>query len=148
MSAFSRGDYAQFRKQEKIAKREAKLDTLLLIAKARELGLIKKRNILKMDEKVNADVRKFLKQSCPLKYEPTLPEVMMDISKVSSSSSLKSLPILNTVSVPRNQNRWLCLPDDLRRNEVKRMHNFLFDTGKCKKHDKKEVMPQSLSIDI
>ena len=90
---------------------------------------------------MNADVRKFVKQSCPSKYEPTLPEVMKEISIVSSNSSLKILPILNTVSVLRDQNRWLCLPDDLRRNEVKRMHNFLFDKGKCKKQDKKEVMP-------
>lgn len=46
-------EWINLKLEEKVAKRQAKLQTLLEICEAREQGVIRTRNILKMDEKVN-----------------------------------------------------------------------------------------------
>lgn len=54
---------------------EAELQAILAISKARDAGYIKKRNILKMDIKVNEFLIKFLTTtSSGKKFEITLPE--------------------------------------------------------------------------
>ena len=63
---------------EKVAKRQAKLETLMKICEAREQGVIRARNILKMDEKVNKVVSKILRQTNPSIYRKTLPEIIQE----------------------------------------------------------------------
>ena len=46
-------EWKHLRLEEKVAKRHAKLQTLLEICTAREQGVIRTKNLLKMDEKVN-----------------------------------------------------------------------------------------------
>ena len=41
-------------------KQEAQLFTIMAISKARQLGFIKKRNLIKLDQKVNEAAQKFL----------------------------------------------------------------------------------------
>ena len=52
---------------------EAELDALLSVTKAREEGSIKRRNILKLDKKVNEHIVKYLQRD-GVKYNKTLPE--------------------------------------------------------------------------
>ena len=54
-------DLKSVKLDEKAAKRQAKLETLLKICEAREKGVIRARNILKMDEKVNKVVCKIVR---------------------------------------------------------------------------------------
>lgn len=54
-------DLKSVKLDEKVAKRQAKLETLLTICDAREKGVIRARNILKMDEKVNKVVCKIVR---------------------------------------------------------------------------------------
>lgn len=54
-------DLKSVKLDEKVAKRQAKLETLLKICEAREKGVIRARNILKMDEKVNKVVCKIIR---------------------------------------------------------------------------------------
>ena len=57
------------------AKQEAELFAMLAISKARDMGRMKKRNILKMDHKVNLAVLKYL-QTDGRKFKITLPETL------------------------------------------------------------------------
>ena len=52
---------------------EAELQALMAVSHARDEGLIKKRNILKMDRKINESIRKYLDTS-GISYKCTLPE--------------------------------------------------------------------------
>ena len=71
-------DLKSVKLDEKVAKRQAKLETLIKICDAREKGVIRARNILKMDEKVNKVVCKMIRQSNPSVYRKTLPETVQE----------------------------------------------------------------------
>ena len=83
-------DLQTLKLDEKVAKRQAKLETLMKICEAREQGIIRARNILKMDEKVNKSVRKIIKQSNPKIFHKTLPETIQENSL--GYNNLRRLP--------------------------------------------------------
>jgi len=56
------------------AQRAAELTAIIAISKARDLGQIKKRNILKLDKKVNEAVIRFLATHQGQSFQKTLPE--------------------------------------------------------------------------
>ena len=53
--------------------KQAELDALMAVAQAREHGQIKKRNILKMDLKINTQILKYINETQP-KLKSTMPE--------------------------------------------------------------------------
>ena len=53
--------------------KEAELDALMAVTQAREQGKIKQRNILKMDLKMNMQLRKYITETIP-KLKFTMPE--------------------------------------------------------------------------
>ena len=54
--------------------RKADLEAIMAITSAKDLGYIKKRNILKIDQKINEKLRIFLFNE-GAKYNPSLPEI-------------------------------------------------------------------------
>ena len=83
--------------EEKVTKRQVKLETLMKICEAREQGIIRARNILKMDEKVNKSVRTIINQSNPKIFHKTLPETIQE-----NSLGYKNLRRLPTVKFTQN----------------------------------------------
>ena len=56
-------DWQEWKREEKALKNQTKLEALLQVSQAREQGQISKRNIMKMDEKVNQKVKKAISKT-------------------------------------------------------------------------------------
>ena len=114
--------------------RRATLDSLLAISKAREQGLIKKRNVLKIDEKVNKCVSKIIRCQLP-QLKITLPEQMKLLLALSvynkqmcqlpaprtsrCACSLKHMRLLSRV--PKDLLHWQSLPEEVKNDEIERI---------------------------
>ena len=108
------------------ATQEAELQALMSVMKARDLGQIKKRNILKMDRKVNCFIRSYLNkegaahQVCladefNLKGSKKLPQPFKEADRTKS----------NEKDLSNEQRRWLRNPAEILNEERNRMHSFL-----------------------
>ena len=111
--------------EEKMAKKRVKFETLLDICDAKEKGLIKARNILKMDSKVNQSITKMIRETNPANPKLiSLKEVLM-----SSSAGIRRMSNLPAVSGQQTQLLTAkpsdSLTDDLL-DEKQRVHDFLF----------------------
>ena len=102
----------------------ADLEAVMAIIKAKDLGQIKKRNILKLDQKINEKLRNYLSNE-GAKYSPCLPET------AALKYTGRRLPVPKALSESTGQlitNDWLhwkTLPTELKEEDVKRMHSFL-----------------------
>ena len=56
------------------------MDSLVVVMQAREQGVIKRRNVLKMDSKINESVNKLIQKEAP-EFKITLPERLEALSK-------------------------------------------------------------------
>ena len=59
--------------EKSVMYKQAELDALMAVTQAREQGQIKKRNILKMDLKINTQIAKYISDTQP-KLKSTMPE--------------------------------------------------------------------------
>ena len=106
----------------------------MAVVQAREQGQIKKRNILKMDLKINTQILKYIDDTNP-KLKATMPEQVKDFS--SNQKQLRDLPS-PVCSIPKKKvegfqisvnsdlNHWQSLPGDVKQDEIERVHKFLF----------------------
>lgn len=106
----------------------------MAVVQAREQGQIKKRNILKMDLKINTQILKYIDDTNP-KLKATMPEQVKDFS--SNQKQLRDLPSPVSsipkkkvegfqISVNSDLNHWQSLPNDVKSDEIERVHKFLF----------------------
>ena len=113
---------------EKDLRNKAKLDCMLDVIQAREIGDIGKTNILKMDSKVNKAIRKILERDVP-KYELTLADRIKNSDhQLPQPGNHTVRPIGPQAQVPDDLAHWRSLPTDAKEYEVERMHSFLFNT--------------------
>jgi len=104
--------------------RMADLEAVMAIIKAKDLGQIKKRNILKLDQKINEKLRNFLSNE-GAKYSPCLPET------AALKYTGRRLPVPEALSestghlLTNDWLHWKTLPTELKEEDVKRMHSFL-----------------------
>ena len=113
---------------EKDLRNKAKLDCMLDVIQAREIGDISKTNILKMDSKVNKAIRKILERDVP-KYELTLADRIKNSDhQLPQPGNHTVRPIGPQDQVPNDLAHWRSLPTDVKEHEVERMHSFLFNT--------------------
>ena len=93
----------------------------MAVSHARDEGLIKKRNILKMDRKINDSVRKYL-DSYGFRFRSTLPEQV-------AQGSRWTLPMpfseKDKETSSNEQQRWAQLPEDIREEARTQLHSFL-----------------------
>ena len=108
------------------ATQEAELQALMSVMKARDLGQIKKRNILKMDRKVNCFIRSYLNKEgaahqvsladeFSLKGSKKLPQPFKEVDPTKS----------NEKELSNDQKRWMRNPEEIQNEERNRMHSFL-----------------------
>lgn len=136
-------------KQEK---RGAKLEALIQISKIREQGLIKARNLIKMDKKVNKTTLKAVRHILAVNSNKTLPEMVAEHSR--GIRRLRQLPMVCTSQLGEQQNR---LPPfrpagslrlDINDEEKRRMHKFLFKQDYESQLKETSVKPVSLSHEM
>ena len=110
----------------------AELMALMKVSNARELGLIKKRNWKKIDQKVNESVSRYIAEKGP-QFTMTLPEHIAKRSKKNKlNRTLPAIPLVwnhlvtQVPSITRTHLNWLSLPADIREEEKESMRDFLF----------------------
>ena len=116
------------KKVEKDLKHKARLDSMLEVLQAREKGQICRKNILKMDSKVNASTQKILENKFP-KETQTLKEQLKDNDYNLPRPKFHKIRPLG----PRSQDTddlayWKRIPAEVKKDEVKRMHSFFFNS--------------------
>lgn len=117
----------------KAASNEAELQALMAVVKAKDDGLIKRRNILKMDKKVNECVRKYLSSNHGSTFRTTLAEKLTRSQRrhlpkpftEPEEPPVQGVSMLDPLAITRDQLRWSKLPDDIRDEALSRMHSFL-----------------------
>lgn len=107
-----------------VAQQEAELTAIMAISKARDLGQIKKRNILKLDKKVNEAVNRFLATEGGQAYQITMPERLAFCGKAKLPAPVKRKRS-DSVILTSEVERFARLPEDIREEERSRLHAFL-----------------------
>ena len=114
---------------------KAELESILDVIKARDQGQISKRNILKMDTKINKNIRKLLRNAndLPIPFPSTLPEQInkctlsiQDLHRLPKPESPKRNYLGFQLKEPVDLAHWKSLPNEVKEDEFKRMHDFLF----------------------
>ena len=106
---------------------QAELESIMDVIKARDQGQISKRNILKMDSKINKKVRKLLENvdALPIPFPATLPEQIdkctlsiNDLHKLPMPGPFKRTHIGLKLDEPVDLTHWKSLPADVKEDEV------------------------------
>ena len=105
------------------------------VIRARDQGQISKRNILKIDNKINKKVRKLLTNvdTLPIPFPVTLPEQInrctlsiKDLHKLPIPGPPKRALVGLELDEPVDLAHWKSLPADVKEDELERMHAFFF----------------------
>ena len=96
----------------------------MAVIKARDVGQIKKRNILKMDKKVNDFICQYLARD-GYAHQVTMSEKIAMTGERHLPKPSSEEDTGKTANSSKDQSRWLKNPDDIRDDEKTRMHSFL-----------------------